>query len=122
VVDGVHARFVPLNRAVLDVCTAWQLKDESTPNDHADADYDAEVVGRLAAIHAAAEPICAELAGALQRFVGYRERLGAAVERLRGGEREWFTGVRVASYHTVWFELHENLLATLGIERGAEPD
>ena len=24
----------------------------------------------------------------------------------------------IASYHTVWFELHEDLLATLGIERG----
>jgi hypothetical protein len=23
------------------------------------------------------------------------------------------------SYHTVWFELHEDLLATLGLERGA---
>jgi hypothetical protein len=26
----------------------------------------------------------------------------------------------IASYHTVWFELHEDLLATLGIERSSE--
>ncbi len=26
----------------------------------------------------------------------------------------------IDSYHTVWFELHENLLATLGIERARE--
>ncbi len=26
----------------------------------------------------------------------------------------------IESYHTVWFELHENLLATLGIQRARE--
>jgi hypothetical protein len=26
----------------------------------------------------------------------------------------------IASYHTVWFEMHEDLLSTLGIERGSE--
>jgi hypothetical protein len=26
----------------------------------------------------------------------------------------------IASYHTVWFELHEDLLCTLGLERGSE--
>jgi hypothetical protein len=26
----------------------------------------------------------------------------------------------IASYHTVWFELHEDLLCTLGIERSSE--
>jgi hypothetical protein len=26
----------------------------------------------------------------------------------------------IESYHTVWFELHENLLATLGIQRSKE--
>ncbi|MDQ1375434.1 MAG: hypothetical protein QOJ09_2772, partial [Actinomycetota bacterium] len=26
----------------------------------------------------------------------------------------------IDSYHTVWFELHEDLLSTLGIERGSE--
>jgi hypothetical protein len=26
----------------------------------------------------------------------------------------------IESYHTVWFELHEDLLATLGIQRAGE--
>jgi hypothetical protein len=26
----------------------------------------------------------------------------------------------IDSYHTVWFELHEDLLSTLGIERASE--
>jgi hypothetical protein len=26
------------------------------------------------------------------------------------------------SFHTVWFELHEDLLTTLGLDRGAEAE
>ena len=29
-------------------------------------------------------------------------------------------GGGVASYHSVWFQLHEDLLATLGIDRSGE--
>ena len=39
---------------------------------------------------------------------------------MQAGEKDWFTKPTIDSYHTVWFELHENLLATLGIERGKE--
>jgi hypothetical protein len=47
--------------------------------------------------------------------------LAHALERTRAGDADWFTKPTIDSYHTVWFELHENLLATLGIERGTEP-
>ena len=36
------------------------------------------------------------------------------------GEVDWFTRPTIPSYHSVWFELHENLLATLGIDRAQE--
>ncbi len=36
------------------------------------------------------------------------------------GERDWFTKPTIDSYHSVWFELHEDLLATLGLERAKE--
>jgi hypothetical protein len=39
---------------------------------------------------------------------------------VRAGDKEWFTGPLVDSYHTVWFELHEDLMATLGLERATE--
>jgi hypothetical protein len=39
---------------------------------------------------------------------------------VRAGEGDWFTSPLVDSYHTVWFELHEDLLATLGLERAEE--
>jgi len=37
--------------------------------------------------------------------------------RVNEGEFEFFTGVKVNSYHNLWFELHEDLLCTLGLER-----
>ncbi len=60
------------------------------------------------------------LAEALERFGGYGERLAHAVDQVQAGEKDWFTKPTIDSYHTVWFELHENLLATLGVERGKE--
>ena len=44
----------------------------------------------------------------------------ARLDRVQGGDTDWFTKPMIASYHTVWFELHEDLLCTLGIERGSE--
>ena len=41
--------------------------------------------------------------------------------RCRAATLDWFTKPTIDSYHSVWFELHENLLATLGIERATEP-
>ena len=124
--EALHAayrRFLGLNTELLTVCTDWQLRDvdgQSTPNDHTDGAYDAAVIERLADLHRRAEPICADLADCLLRYAGYGPRLGGALERIHSGEIDWFTKPMIPSYHTVWFELHEDLLASLGIERGSE--
>lgn len=124
--DAVHAayrRFLGHNGDLLAVCTAWQLREvdgTATINDHTDPAYDAGVIDQLAEVHGRVAPICDELAASLQRFALYGPRLGAALDRVRSGETDWFTKPMIASYHTIWFELHEDLLATLGIERGSE--
>jgi hypothetical protein len=89
-------------------------------NDHTDPVYDAEVVSRLSAVDERIRPVLADLEAALARFERYPERLGNALRRVQLGEAEWFTKPLLDSYHTVWFELHEDLLATLGLQRGAE--
>jgi hypothetical protein len=122
-VAGAYDRFRRLNVAVLDACSRWQVRDvDGRPvlNDHRDPAYDAGVVADLARVHLQAEPLCDDLAGALARYRPYRPRLRHAVERVAAGEREWFTKPLMPSYHTVWFELHEDLLATLGLERSTE--
>ena len=123
-VDAAYHRFVPLNAELLTVCAAWQLRDdtggEPVANDHADADYDTAVVRRLVDLDARARPVLADLAAVLARFGAYRPRLDHALGRVVAGEGDWFTRALIDSYHTVWFELHQDLLDTLGIERGSE--
>ena len=123
IVDGAYRRFLDLNGDILRVCTAWQMRDQAgrqVVNDHGDAAYDLEVVGRLAAIHERALPVTDDLGACLARFGRYGDRLGAALERVQAGEGEWFTKPVLDSYHTVWFELHEDLLSTLSLERSTE--
>jgi hypothetical protein len=119
-VRGAYKRFLDLNTDLLGICTAWQMKDETTLNDHADPAYDAGVVDRLRELHSKIEPILDDLEATLDRFHGYRGRLAVALEKVGNGEVDWFTKPLIDSYHTVWFQLHEDLLTTLGIERSQE--
>ena len=122
-VEGAYRRFLGLNADLLEVCTAWQIREvdgEQRVNDHGDATYDKEVVQRLLGVHDRVRPVCAELRDAMARYGGYGARLRHALERLVGGDTQWFTKPTIPSYHTVWFELHEDLLVSLGIERSAE--
>ncbi len=122
-IDDAYRRFMDINADLLDTCTAWQLKtagDLRIINDHADSEYDDEVRASLAAIHQMAWPICADLADTMDRFASYGPRLQVALDRVMDGQDDWFTRPVIDSYHTVWFELHEDLLSSLGIERSKE--
>jgi hypothetical protein len=122
-VTDAYRRFLAINQRMLDVCTDWQLRTvdgAQLVNDHLDADHDRDVLAQLADLDAAMQPIAADLAEVLERFGGYGARLAGALAKVQGGDLDWFTKPTIDSYHTVWFELHENLLATLGIERASE--
>jgi DNA-binding MarR family transcriptional regulator len=122
--DAVRAsyeQFLALNPALLALCTDWQLRGGPEQlNDHLDRAYDEAVVARLVVVDVAVRPVLDELGERMIRFGGYRSRLSGARKRVQSGEHDWFTGAMIDSYHTVWFELHEDLLATLGIERSKE--
>jgi hypothetical protein len=107
-----------VNRQVLKITTDWQTVEvggERVPNDHGDADYDAKIIDRLGRIHEKLPTVLAPIDDPLvARFV---ERLGAALTRAEGGETDYVSGVRVDSFHTVWFQMHEHLLRLTGRER-----
>jgi cytochrome oxidase assembly protein ShyY1 len=123
--ESAYQRFMALNTEVLAVCTDWQVRVTAdgtlTVNDHADDAYDAAVVARVGALDDRAGPVCDDLAALLSRFANYRHRLGAARRRVELGDTQWIDRPLIDSFHTVWFELHEHLLATLGIQRGQSP-
>jgi hypothetical protein len=118
-VAEAYDAFVVLNPELLDLCAAWQLRSVdglAATNDHRDPGYDARVLDRLTDLDQRAAVVCADLSAALSRFRRYRVRLGDALARAKAGDLDAVT-VSIASYHTVWFQLHEDLLATLGIPR-----
>ena len=125
VVQDAYARFEPLNDRLLRACTDWQLRpsrdDPLAANDHTDQLWDQYVLDELALISDYLRLLCAGLGQRLARLRGYDDRFATALRRSRRGEHEWVAKPRADSCHTVWMELHEDLLATLGIQRGAEP-
>ncbi|WP_245674527.1 transcriptional regulator [Herbidospora cretacea] len=114
-VAGALGRFLPLNTELLDLCEAWHLRS-GTMNDHGDPGYDARVIALLADLDRRAGVVLAALTDALPRFGRYRVRLTEALRRVEAGETRFFTD-DMASYHVIWFQLHEDLLVTLGIPR-----
>jgi hypothetical protein len=118
-VAAAYDGFLVLNPELLDLCTAWQTRSVDgvmVANDHSDPAYDARVLDRLTDLDQRAGVVCAELSAAMLRFQRYRVRLTDALARARSGALDEVTN-STESYHTVWFQLHEDLLATLGIPR-----
>jgi len=120
VVRAAYDEFLAINPDLIQVCTDWQVKPDGALNDHADSGYDARVIDALATIDGRVQPVGARLGDQVARFDGYGPRLSVALTRVRSGDGQWFTSPAVESYHTVWFELHEDLLQTLGINRSDE--
>jgi hypothetical protein len=120
-----YERFERINRELLSLFTDWQMMPaaggERVPNDHSDSDYDAEIVDRLGAQHERAEKVLDGFAGLDPRLGVHKQRLDDAYDKVLAGEIDWVSGARIDSYHTVWFELHEDLLRMLGREREEAP-
>ena len=123
-VAEAHRLFLSLNGPHGVACTNWQLHpvpwDRTAANDHTDPAWDIAVLVELERIDDLLQEVDALLAGVLDRFDGYGRRHRDALERVRRGAHEWLDGPDRASCQLVWMQLHEDLLATLGIPRGAD--
>lgn len=118
---AAYERFLPMNTELLKICTAWQLKDDGSINDHSDRAYDFQVLERLDRVHERVAPLVTRLAEMAPRFAGYPDRLAAALGRI-AGDRQWLASPRCDSYHTVWMQMHEDLLSAIGADRADEPE
>jgi hypothetical protein len=117
---AAYERFERINRELLALFTDWQMMPaggERIPNDHSDQDYDNGVIDRIGAQHDRARRPIGEFADLDGRLERYLDRLDAAYDKVLAGDLDFVSGARVDSYHTVWFELHEDLLRMLGRER-----
>jgi hypothetical protein len=109
--------FERINRTLKQVITDWQtmtVRGTHVANDHSDRAYDEKIIDRLSNVHDQVEPILKTLAGDLPRLAIYSKKLLYALEAAEEGDFEWVSDIRRDSYHTVWFELHEDLLRIMG--------
>jgi hypothetical protein len=124
-IQTTYATFQQHNGALLQACTNWQLRPSASDplaiNRHQDRRWDQRVLTELARLADELRTLSAQLGGQLVRFQGYDTRFATALGRAQAGDHSWVTQPKVDSCHTVWMELHEDFLATLGIERGGEP-
>ena len=113
----MYEKFEAINRELKQLITEWQtikVGSQLIPNDHSDSDYDEKIIDRLGVIHDKFEPTLDRMALTVKRFSTYRAKLMNALEKSEDGEVEWVSDAQTESYHTVWFELHEDLLRLLG--------
>ena len=121
-VTAAYGAFLERNEEFKILCTDWQLRAidgaDPVPNDHTDEAYDARIVERLGALHERVTPAVDALADTMARYSPYGDRLAGAWKRVADGDRSAIARPLSGSYHDVWMELHQDLLLTLGRERG----
>ena len=94
VLAKAYDEFRAVNNEFKALVSDWQIKD-GQPNSHDDPEYDGAVLKRLDNVHQQVSPIVATVTELLPRLSAY-------------------------SYHTVWFELHEELIVASGLTREEE--
>ncbi|MHB8578171.1 MAG: hypothetical protein ACYDCQ_22905, partial [Dehalococcoidia bacterium] len=114
--DSCYARFLRLNERFKRLVSEWQL---APADGHTEAALMA-LAETLSALHAEFRPLVEESAGQLARLGRYATRFDAALAQLRGGDASMLASPLKDSYHTVWFEYHEELLGLCGLDRAEE--
>ncbi len=124
VIEPMMDEFHQANDAFKQLMAVWQMREidgETVMNDHTDQAYDSAVVERLRVeIHARIVPILEVITGAEPRFSLYIDRLATAVDEVAAGDSQMMAHPLKDSYHTVWFELHEELIRLTGRNRADE--
>jgi len=121
--DEVYERFCEHNGSFKQLVTDWQIREidgEQVPNDHTDEAYDALIFERLGALHAEVAPVFADAAVLAPRLGRYVDRFSVALDAVRGGDGSMVAAPLKDSYHTVWFEMHEELILLCGRNRADE--
>lgn len=118
-ITAAYHEFDAHNTALKELMTRWQLRDGG-PNDHTDPAYDGAVVSDLVALHQGFRPLLARFVALVERLAPYPGRFDLAISRIEGGDHSWLARPLVDSYHTVWFELHEELIGLAGLTRAEE--
>jgi pyruvate,orthophosphate dikinase len=111
-IEAAFAAFDALDREFKALVSAWQ---QAAPAE-AEAAW-AQACAGLEALHERLDPVVAQASALVPRLAPYAGRFEQALEAVRAGERTMLASPLKESFHTVWFELHEELIALSGRQR-----
>jgi pyruvate,orthophosphate dikinase len=109
---GLLDRFQRPDRELKQIVTAYQLGPDG-PDGAAIRRIHEMITGEATAIISAA-------AAVVPRLERYGARLDAALAQLASGDARYLAHPAVDSIHTIWFELHEELIRLAGTDRATE--
>lgn len=121
--DDYYNQFCNLNGPFKSLMVDWQMRTvdgEQVYNDHSDDDHDGRVIARLDDINTGLETLLDELAKLAPRLNNYKVRFVTALAEIQKGNHRFVAAPIIDSYHTVWFELHEDLIRLSGKTRAEE--
>ena len=78
------------------------------------------LLAEMEVLHAAFRPVGERTAEPVPRLGGYLPRFDAAIAGLRAGDQSMLASPLKDSYHTLWFEFHEEMIALTGRDRAVE--
>jgi pyruvate,orthophosphate dikinase len=115
--EPCYARFSPLNQRFKRIVSEWQLLAASGGQDETKF---GELVAAVRQLHEEFAPVVIEAAACAPRLTNYGRRFEAALAALAAGDASMLASPLKDSYHTVWFEFHEELIALSGRDRAGE--
>ena len=112
--DECYVAFLALNSRFKQLVSEWQIAGAAGGQTE---EYTAEMLRTLREINLALAPVLGAASGQVARLAGYRRRFDAALAHLDAGDLSMLASPLKDSYHTVWFEFHEELIALSGRDR-----
>ncbi|MFQ5382312.1 MAG: PEP-utilizing enzyme, partial [Dehalococcoidia bacterium] len=113
----VYGDFMVLNHRFKRIVSEWQRGEGGGEGD--DPGWE-EVVSGISTIHSELQPLLGAVADEVPRLDGYVRRFVHALAAITAGDRAMLASPVKDSYHTVWFEFHEELINLCGKDRAAE--
>jgi pyruvate,orthophosphate dikinase len=121
--DRLYRQFMLHDDRFKRLITDWQMRTiegRQVLNDHADPAYDASVRERLCGFDGEIRPLVEEICAAAVRLKPFSLRFVRAASAAAAGDGSMIASPLKDSYHTVWFELHEELMHLSGRSRAVE--
>ena len=112
-IEQVYHEFLPLNQRFKQLVSDWQVNRDNG------GDWKA-LVESMDSLHRDFLPLVQRAAGCVTRLEPYAPRFEAALQALREGDTTMLAAPIKDSYHTVWFEFHEELITLTGRDRATE--